>query len=141
MHAVGHSADSPAIAATITLSRPLPTHKGDVRAIQLRKPTFGEFIEIGPVENLVFTNGDDDSRRMESRIDLQRLMKWAVRLSDIDQLVLSSLDPADGYALSKAVVEIVNVFVVGGNFKSPQTSSSSSAASTHGSSSNARLSA
>ncbi|MDQ8700219.1 hypothetical protein [Hyphomicrobium sp. LHD-15] len=108
--------------ATVPLSRPLKTHQGDVREIVLRKPQFGEFIEIGPVENLVFSNADGEARQMESKIDLQRLMRWASRLSNIDQIVLSTLDPIDGYNLSKAVVEAVNVFVVG-NLNKPQSSS------------------
>lgn len=115
------------IAATVPLSKPLSTHQGDTTQIILRKPNFGEFIEIGPVENLVYSNNDADNRQMESRIDFEKLMRWACKLSGLDRIILSSLDPIDGYALSKAVVEIVNVFVVG-NLKPPQTNSSSSAA-------------
>jgi hypothetical protein len=115
------------VAATVPLSKPLSTHQGDTTQIILRKPNFGEFIEIGQIENLVYTNSDGGTRQMHSDIDFERLMRWACKLSGLDRIILSSLDAQDGYALSKAVVEIVNVFVVGG-LQKPQTNSSSSAA-------------
>ncbi len=98
----------------IELSRPLPTHHGDVKKIILRKPNYGEFIELGQVENLRFTQATENSPKvMESVIDFERLMRWAVRLSNIDRIILETLDPIDGYKLSKAVIEITNTFVMG----------------------------
>ncbi len=118
--------------ATVQLSRPLTTHRGDVSEIALRKPNFGDFIDLGQVENLRFSQSEDGAKQQESVIDFERLMRWAVRLSGIDRVILSTLDPIDAYELSKAVIQIANVFILG-NLQSVQTSSSSSAALTPGS--------
>lgn len=119
--ATASRATSRPIAVTVPLSRPLTTHEGELRAIPLRKPTFGEFIAIGQIETVIYS-GADGALRRESKFDLQRLMRWAVELSGQDHIILATLDAEDAYALTKAVSDIVNVFVMG-NFKPEPTNS------------------
>lgn len=105
----------------VPLSKPLATHKGEVRQIDVRVPDFGDFIEIGEIESVLKTGETPDGQPiLKSSIDRERLMRWMVKLTGIDRAILSTLPPLDAYRVSLAVTKVVEIFSVG-NFKGGPT--------------------
>lgn len=101
-------------AIPVPLSKPLLTHKGELKALEVRVPDFGTFIELGEIER-VLKHGENDAGQpiLKSEIDKERLMAWCVKLTGIDRALLSTLAPADGHRLSLIVMRLVEIFSTG----------------------------
>lgn len=101
---------------TIDLTKPLNTHKGETRRIFLRSPTLADYIELGDID-VVFAKGVDESGKqpegMEVRTNYDAIMRWAVRLSDLDRVILGALNPQDAGVLVGAVRKAVVPFSKG----------------------------
>jgi len=104
--AISTPATSPADAiATVRLSRPLKTHRGDVVELALRQPTLTDYIEVGDIDTFTATglDGNGQPTGMEARTSHANLMAYAVRLSGIDAHILGTLPPADAGNVIRAV--------------------------------------
>lgn len=101
--------------ATITLSQALTTHRGPVREIFVRVPTYGEFIDLGEIDKVYVLELDEGNRpsKMESTMDRQALMRWMVRLTDLEAHVLGRMSMADGRKVETAVRRFVQALAEG----------------------------
>lgn len=98
---------------TVPLSRPLVTHRGDVHEITLRAPTFGDFIDLGEVTRMFAVPSERNPEEMgqvELKVDRAAVMRWAVRLSGHDQVILSTLSANDAQRLMAPIVQLVAAF-------------------------------
>jgi hypothetical protein len=100
------AAASPPAETVVELSRPLATHKGEVRKIVLRQPHLSDYIEIGDIDCVAAAGVDESTgqpRSMEVKTNREALISWAVRLSGLDRTILGTLAPEDSGALIQAV--------------------------------------
>lgn len=98
----------------VPLSKPLPTHKGDVRDLAVRIPDFAEFIELGEITSVLrFGETPEGQPILKTQIDRDKLMAWAARLTGVDRAILGTLPPVDSYRLSLAVTRVVEIFTQG----------------------------
>lgn len=98
----------------VLLSRPVPTHKGELRELAVRVPDFGEFIELGEITSVLrFGETPDGQPILKTQIDRDKLMAWAVRLTGVDRVILGTLPPPDAYRLSLSVTRVVEIFTQG----------------------------
>jgi len=80
---------------TLALSRPLRTHKGEVRTLVIREPTAADYIEIGRVPFDV--RGENEDRR--AQIDHKCAGEWVARLTDLDEIVIGGMASRDWLAM------------------------------------------
>lgn len=128
--AVGAANGDPAPFMTVTLSRPLNTHKGAVSVIPVRAPTFLDYIDIGDIDTVIAHNIDEVTEKpdaLEVKTNHAAILRWAVALTGIDRIVLSSLPPVDAGSLMRAVRQAVAPFSQGNSSRAPTSSSSTSA--------------
>lgn len=76
---------------SMTLSRPLKTHQGELRTLKLREPVAADFIEIGSLPFDV--RGNDDNRR--AKIDFKLAGAWAARLTQLDEIIIGTMRQDD----------------------------------------------
>ncbi|MBL8844811.1 MAG: phage tail assembly protein [Hyphomicrobium zavarzinii] len=103
-------ATAPTFAAEIPLSKPIATHSGELRTLQLRMPTYGDLMDIGEIDRVYVLDLDpvtNKPTKMETTIDRSAVMRWAERLTDLGQIVLSQLAMKDGIALEAALRRII----------------------------------
>jgi hypothetical protein len=94
---------------TVTLSRPLKTHGGDVTTITLKEPTARSFFDHGePFKIRVIS--DDSGDRIDFDFYNAVFKKFLADMTGLDDLILSSLRAADFMALrSRAAQMIIGV--------------------------------
>lgn len=98
----------------VPLSKPLVTHKGELRQIEVSIPDFGSFIELGEITSMVKCGENAEGQAIiRADIDKERLMRWCVKLTGLDRALLSTLAPVDGYRLTLAVTKVVGIFTEG----------------------------
>jgi len=116
------------VAVAIDLVKRIPGHHGDISRIEIREPTFGDYVECGPIVRNVWS--DDAERpgkpRMESIENPAAIMKWAVALTGIPESVLRLLGWKDARAVMGEVFAIVQELEKGNSQAGPTTSSSRS---------------
>ncbi len=89
---------------TIELTKPITSHKGQLRELTLRPPTFADYIEIGDVDAVVASLGADNRpSEMRAVTNHDAMLKWAVALTGHDRVVLSHLTPGDAGELMRRV--------------------------------------
>lgn len=104
----------------IELSRPLPGHAGPISVITLREPTFGDFIDCGPIRRQIA--GDpraSGGMKIEIIEDVDAIMRWINRLSGIPEAILRALSPRDAYAVKSQIAAIFNEFDQGNSQAAP----------------------
>lgn len=120
---------------TVVLSRKIVTRAGEVTKINLREPTFTDYIALGDIDTPVASDFvDGRATVLKTHTDRDALVGWAVALSGLDRIVLGQLSARDAGALFEAVRMAVEPFAKG-NSSRASTNSSSSSGSTPGSSS------
>lgn len=100
----------PTIAVEIPLTKPITTHAGELRVLQLRMPSYGDLMDIGEIDRVYVLELDELTNKptkMETIVDRAAVMKWAERLTDIGRIVLSQLTMKDGMALEAALRRII----------------------------------
>lgn len=104
----------------VPLTKPLVTHKGEVRELRVNIPDFGTFIELGEIAAMIKCGETADGQPIiKADIDKEKLMRWCVRLTGIDRALLATLAPIDGYRLSLAVTKVVGIFTEGNSQGGP----------------------
>lgn len=85
---------------TVKLSRGYLGHDGEFRKVELREPTFDDWLDIGPVEE--YQPGDDGALLIVTYRN--RYREWAERLcTEPGGDLLGQLDLADGLAVKAAI--------------------------------------
>lgn len=99
----------------VNLETPLKSHAGEMRQIHLKPATFADYIDIGDVDSWVADSVNEAGQATNLRVETNyaAIMRWATRLSDIDQHILGTLKPRDAYRLMLAIKRIVAVFTKG----------------------------
>lgn len=86
-------------ARRVTLTRPVVTHEGDVRAIVLREPTYSDFFDLGDPTAWIFMDG----ARLP-QVDQAVVRRYVERLANIDAVVLEQIKSlADAMALQRVI--------------------------------------
>lgn len=124
---IGPHPSGTAIVARVPLKRPLAVHGGDARTLFLREPKLRDFIDCGAVVRREVFDGDNGAARVELAEDYAALMRWLVRLSGHDSVVLGELGHEDGRAALTAVFRIVQALDLGNSDAAPASSSSAAA--------------
>ncbi len=107
---------------SIKLSRAINTHKGLVSELSLRAPTMSDYIANGDIDTVVATGiapGVAVPTALETKVNYEGLMKWAVSLSGLDRLVLDQLSPEDAGHLFRQVRIAVAPFAQGNSPAAP----------------------
>ena len=79
----------------VELSKPIQSHKGQMRTVVIREPNAGDYIEIGRFPFDIRGEGED--RR--ANIDFTLAGKWVARLTDLDDILIKQLASRDFLAL------------------------------------------
>lgn len=97
------------IAATITLSKPLQSHEGEVKKIELREPTYGDYIDLGEIvtETMIKDPNGGDTPNVRVSHDTDAIHAWLVRLSGVDENILRLMSFPDGKAAILAVKRLM----------------------------------
>jgi hypothetical protein len=99
---------------TVRLKKPVPKDaNSDVQDIYLRVPTFGDFVDIGPIQSFIGRDLDPQTQRpqaVENVMDRDALLKWIVRLSDLPANSILLLHPDDARNLTLGVMALVSIF-------------------------------
>lgn len=83
----------------VTLSRPLVSHSGEVRAIVLREPTYADFMTLGDPTAHVLAAGS-----AVPQDDMTVIRAYVERCADVDVPTLERIHSlADAIALAEAV--------------------------------------
>ena len=98
---------------TVTLSKPLKTHSGEVTTITLKEPTAKSFFDHGEPFKVRVT-GDDGDERVEFDFNNAVLKRFLSDMTGYDDLILSSLRASDYTALRQRAVNMI-VGVAGKN--------------------------
>lgn len=98
---------SVAIAASIPLSRPIQGHTGPITAIELRQPTFGDWLECGEFERH-YMIGDPEAglQKIEISVDPEAVGRWFQRLSGLHMGVLTQIALEDSRAVYRHLQRI-----------------------------------
>lgn len=116
------------IVVRIELTAPLLGHHGAIGVLELKEPTFGDYLDCGPlVRNIAMDPQGEGKMKVEVVDDTEALAQWAQRLTGQPQAILRTLRPRDAFALRREISRIVAEFELG-NLPSAPTSSSSSSA-------------
>jgi hypothetical protein len=94
---------------TVTLSKPLKTHNGDLSKLTLREPTARYFFEYGePFKTRVGKNADGETT-LDFDYDYKVLAKFLTEMvvEGVDDLVLGSLRPIDFFALRTKATHLI----------------------------------
>ncbi|MFZ4807468.1 MAG: phage tail assembly protein [Hyphomicrobiaceae bacterium] len=98
--------------ATISLSRPIPGHNGDITVIELRRPVFldwmeceGDIHETTVIDPAAMARGEPGAARVNVRPD--RVGAWIQRLSGLPMATLARLDLADARKVFREVSALV----------------------------------
>jgi hypothetical protein len=125
------AASGPAPAAVIHLEKTISGHHAPISVIELRPPTFGDWLDIGEIQAYVITDTQAMSRgqpiatRVEHR--LEAIGRWFQALSGQPMAVLTQMSLADARRVYTAIARLVGT-IDGGNSGTSQPSSGSSAA-------------
>jgi hypothetical protein len=97
--------EQPDGSVTVQLSRPLNTHAGEARSIRLRPIKYVDVVEIGEVDRVFGSEIDANGKpaRMEHALDREAMMRWMVRLTGLDRIVLGEMSLADGRKVETAI--------------------------------------
>ncbi|MGA2494260.1 MAG: phage tail assembly protein [Roseiarcus sp.] len=101
---------------TITLSRPLRTHKGDLSELTLKEPTAGTFFRA---KRDPYTVKFEDEKAIYT-FDPVACMFFLSEMTGLDQITLEALSAGDFSAMRWRMVGIINRGVGG---KNPSTAS------------------
>lgn len=103
------SRDGPPVVSRIELAEPVAWHHDVVAAIELRRPTWGDYMDCGPILRHVTSDDPDQpgKKRSEMIEDKDAMAKWMARLSGRSETFLRLLSWRDGKALANEVVLIV----------------------------------
>ncbi len=117
------------VAVRVELATPMSGTRGPIDTLDIREPTFGDYLDCGPLtRNIAMRPSEDQSEmRVEVIEDHNALMRWMCRLTGQPEAVLRQMRPRDAFAVRKEIGRIVAEFELG-NLPSVPTSSSSSAA-------------
>ncbi|MDX2265447.1 MAG: hypothetical protein NW215_10805 [Hyphomicrobiales bacterium] len=94
----------------VPLAKPIQTHQGEKREIDLREPNFRDWLECGDIQRQIarVTPGQAASEQaIEIIFDNAALARWMSALSGHDAGVLSQLTYADARRIANAVQRIV----------------------------------
>jgi hypothetical protein len=95
---------------TVTLSRPIKTHAGEVTAITLKEPTARSFFNHGEPFKVKVLNDDSGGSLIDFEFFNGVIAKFLVDMSGLDDIVLSSLRASDFMHLrSRAAYMIIGV--------------------------------
>lgn len=114
--------------ATILLSRPLKTHKGELTALELREICGGDLLDFGEPVSVERTtradrnNPDVISVSMSAKRDMALFGRYAERLTGLNRIDLAALPLQD---FRKLVEAIEAQFEEGGDSPLPQPPASS----------------
>jgi hypothetical protein len=89
----------------VKLSRPLVTHKGELKELTLREPTARDFIEINKLPVRFKIDAEGGGR--EVMVDYETLFRWASHLTDIGVDILGTLKKRDVQSIVEAIQEIL----------------------------------
>lgn len=103
------AAYQPAPAAVVQLANPVAGHHGMIAEIHLREPTYGDYIDCGPLIRRILSDDPDQPgrTRIEAVEDGEALTKWICRLSGLPEAVLRLLSWRDGKAVAREVAAII----------------------------------
>ena len=105
------------IVSTIELSKPLPSHNGDIAVIELREPEFGDWVECGDIHETTvidpaaMARGEPGAARVTLRPEA--VAKWFQRLSGVPFASLAKMSLKDARAVLGEVVDLVGSLDVG----------------------------
>lgn len=105
------------IVCTIELSKPLPSHNGDIAVIELREPEFGDWVECGDIHETTvidpaaMARGEPGAARVTLRPEA--VAKWFQRLSGVPFASLAKMSLKDARAVLGEVVDLVGSLDVG----------------------------
>jgi hypothetical protein len=117
-------AAEPVIAARIELAHPLSGHAGAIGELTLKVPTFGDFIDCGPVQRHVARHVGTPDFAVEIREDQDAMMRWMIRLTGQPEAILRQLSPRDAFAIRREIARMVAEFEQGNSGSAPTSSSS-----------------
>jgi hypothetical protein len=112
--------------ATIELSRPIDSHDGPRASIDVAEPTFGDWIDCGPLFRRIAEVEEATGKVRVEVIDRpEALMAWIRRLTGLHDAEVRQMTPRDSQALRSVVMDAANEFDQAGNSPPAPTSSSS----------------
>lgn len=94
---------------TVTLSKPLRTHNGDISKLTLKEPTARSFFEHGePFKTRVGKDANGDTT-LDFDYDYKVLPKFLADMvvEGVDDLILGALRPADFFALRSKATHLI----------------------------------
>lgn len=108
---------------TVELSRPIVTHKGDVRVLQIREPKFEDWINCGPVNRRIVLDPRENGGRTGVEIveDATALLKWMMALTGLGRIVLETMPLADSRKLAAKVMALIEDIERGNSSSEPMT--------------------
>lgn len=117
------------IAVRIELARPVSGHRGAIGEVALKVPTFGDYIDCGPVQRNIAIDPTASAGAMKIEVvdDSAAMMRWMVRLSGLPEAVLRTLGPRDAFAVRREILAMVREFEQGNSPDAPTSSSSPAA--------------
>ena len=99
------------VAVVVDLSQPLPGHDREHFSVELRKPTFGDWLECGDIHETVIHDPKamqlGGAGSVQVKINHEALAKWFARLSGLPIASLVKLTMPDARKVLKEVVALV----------------------------------
>lgn len=99
------------VAVVIDLETPLPGHRGEVHAIELRKPEFGDWLECGDIHETLIHDPRGmqagDGGAVQVKVNHEAVGKWFARLSGQPMAAITKLSMPDARRVLKEVVALV----------------------------------
>jgi hypothetical protein len=106
---------------TITLSRPLKTHDGEVTTLTLKEPTARAFVDFGePFTLKPITDESGESNGVSFVFDNNKaFMRFLSNMTGVDDLLLSAMSGSDFQRIRVAAARIIVAGVQDKNFTEP----------------------
>lgn len=94
---------------TVTLSKPLKTHRGEVSALTLKEPTARLFLEYGEPFKSRVVKDENGEQSVEFDYNNKTLGKFLVDMIDeqVDDIILGGIVAADFYALRNRATQLI----------------------------------
>ena len=102
------------MAATIELAQPLASPRGAIPVLTIRIPTYGDWMDCGPVQrNIAIDPTAGSGMKIEVIEDREAMMRWMCRLTGQAEAVLRTMGPRDAKAVRREIARLVAEFEAG----------------------------
>lgn len=94
---------------TLSLSKPLPSHRGDLLELHFDYPTGNSFIRYGMPFDVQQTDHEDGSTSNTVKFNPKVMFKFAADMCKLDEITLTGMDGNDTLRMFGVIYKMLNI--------------------------------